>query len=295
MDKNKATRMLETARAQVGSPWEPWNFDDLDLEGFLKVYLWVIYVSGFRNSVVETNFDTIVKKFHNLDLDRIVAMKSIDAQTLPIRHQRKADAFLKGCKLIHAEGWEAFKQRMRKHGRIVLTELPYMGPATNRHLATAIGLEDTEKPDTWMKQCAAACSATVEEMVTFLSREHGLTRQQVDAYLWQYCRDNQSIPQPLEPCDQQPDRASRNHAMKKSASTYPLRLPASLKSAVAEISKEEGTSINQFVVMAVAEKVSAMKMASFFATCASEADIEAALRILHRDGGKPPEPEDRLP
>ena len=40
--------------------------------------------------------------------------------------------------------------------------------------------------------------------------------------------------------------------MKKQTSTYPLRLPASLKSAIAEISKEEGTSINQFVAMAVA-------------------------------------------
>lgn len=287
--------MLETARAHVGSPWEPWNFDDLDLKGFLKVYLWVIYVSGFRNSVVEKDFDIIIEKFHNLDLDRIVAMKSIDAKTLPIRHQRKADAFLKGCKLIHAEGWEAFKQRMLKHGRVVLTELPYMGPATNRHLATAIGLEDTEKPDTWMKQCAAACSATVEEMVTFLSREHGLIRQQVDAYLWQYCRDNQRIPQPLGPRDQQPNRADQNHAMKEPASTYSLRLPASLKSAVAEISKEEGASINQFVVMAVAEKVSAMKTAAFFATHAAEADLEAALRILRGNEGQPPEPEDRLP
>lgn len=194
MDKDKATRMLETARAHVDSPWEPWDFDDLDLEGFLRDYLWVIFVSGFRNSVVGKYFDTIVERFHNLDLDRIAATKSIDAKTLPIRNQRKADAFLKGCRLIHAEGWETFKQRMHEHGRIVLTELPYLGPATSRHLAMAIGLEDTEKPDTWMKQCAAACSATVGEMVTFLSREHGLTRQQVDAFLWQYCRDNQRIP-----------------------------------------------------------------------------------------------------
>ena len=35
--------------------------------------------------------------------------------------------------------------------------------------------------------------------------------------------------------------------MKKQKSTYPLQLPASLKAAVAEISKEDGTSINQFV------------------------------------------------
>ena len=46
--------------------------------------------------------------------------------------------------------------------------------------------------------------------------------------------------------------------MKKQTVAYPLRLPASLKAAVAEISKEDGTSINQFLATAVAEKVSAM-------------------------------------
>ena len=45
--------------------------------------------------------------------------------------------------------------------------------------------------------------------------------------------------------------------MKKLLGLYPLRLPASLKAAVAEISKADGTSINQFVTAAVAEKVSA--------------------------------------
>ena len=83
--------------------------------------------------------------------------------------------------------------------------------------------------------------------------------------------------------------------MKKQTSTYPLRLPASLKAAVAEISKEDGTSINQFVVTAVAEKVSAMKTAEFFAARSAEADLEAARRILRRAGGQPPEPDDRLP
>ena len=83
--------------------------------------------------------------------------------------------------------------------------------------------------------------------------------------------------------------------MKKQTSTYPLRLPASLKEAVAEISKEDGTSINQFVVMAVAEKVSAMRTAEFFAARSAEADLEAARRILRRAGGQPPDPDDRLP
>ena len=73
----------------------------------------------------------------------------------------------------------------------------------------------------------------------------------------------------------------------KQTSTYPLRLPASLKAAVTEISRAEGTSINQFIAMAVAEKVSAMKTAEFFAARSDEADVEAALRILRRDGGAP--------
>ena len=37
--------------------------------------------------------------------------------------------------------------------------------------------------------------------------------------------------------------------------TYPLRLPRSLKRAVERQSKEDRTSINQFVVTAVAEKL----------------------------------------
>ena len=83
--------------------------------------------------------------------------------------------------------------------------------------------------------------------------------------------------------------------MKKQISTFPLRLPASLKAIVAAISHAEGTSINQFVAMAVAEKVSAMKTADFFTQRRADADIEAARRLLRRTGGSPPRPEDRMP
>ena len=79
--------------------------------------------------------------------------------------------------------------------------------------------------------------------------------------------------------------------MKKRLSTFPLRLPTSLKAAVAEISKADGTSINQFVTMAVAEKVCAMKTAEYFTERTSQADIAAARRLLRRDGGQPPHPK----
>lgn len=82
--------------------------------------------------------------------------------------------------------------------------------------------------------------------------------------------------------------------MKRQSSAYPLRLPVSLKNAVAEISREDNTSINQFVVVAIAEKLAAMKTAGFFAERRAKADPGAAIAILAREGGRPPEPEDRL-
>ena len=82
--------------------------------------------------------------------------------------------------------------------------------------------------------------------------------------------------------------------MKTKIGTYPLRLPLSLRKAVEEASRADGTSINQFAVTAIAEKLSALKTAEYFEERASRADIEAARLILRRNGGVEPEPEDRL-
>lgn len=81
---------------------------------------------------------------------------------------------------------------------------------------------------------------------------------------------------------------------RKQPTVYPLRMPSSLKRAVREVSRRDGTSINQFVTTAVAEKLSAMRTAEFFAERRSQADIDAARRLLRRRGGQPPDPSDRL-
>ncbi len=76
---------------------------------------------------------------------------------------------------------------------------------------------------------------------------------------------------------------------------YRLRLPQSLKDAVERISKEDGTSFNQFVATAVAEKVSALQTARFFQDRKARADFKAFDRIMKRRGGKPPRPGDEIP
>ena len=82
--------------------------------------------------------------------------------------------------------------------------------------------------------------------------------------------------------------------MSNKTSTYPLRLPVSLKAALEQLSKQDGININQFVVTAVAEKVSAMNTAAFFEARAAKADRAAFRRILDRDGGEDPRNGDEL-
>jgi uncharacterized protein (DUF1778 family) len=80
------------------------------------------------------------------------------------------------------------------------------------------------------------------------------------------------------------------------STTILLRLPLSLKAAIAELAARDGTSMNQFIVMAAAEKLSAMQTAErFFAERRGKGNPEAATRFLQRDGGEPPRPGDELP
>jgi len=75
-------------------------------------------------------------------------------------------------------------------------------------------------------------------------------------------------------------------------STFPLRLPVSMKAALEKISERDGTSMNQFLVIAVAEKIAAMETERFFAERGERADRKAFRRILNRKGGEPPCPDD---
>lgn len=82
--------------------------------------------------------------------------------------------------------------------------------------------------------------------------------------------------------------------MKTKTNTYPLRLPVSLKSALAKLCKQDGTSMNQFVVMAVAEKISALETAAFFENARGKGDRKLFRKILNRKGGETPRPGDEL-
>jgi hypothetical protein len=81
----------------------------------------------------------------------------------------------------------------------------------------------------------------------------------------------------------------------RTSSNYALRLPISLKRAVEELARKDGTTLNQFIVSAVAEKLAVLKTADYFARRARRADFTGFDRSMRRRGGEAPRPDDELP
>ena len=81
----------------------------------------------------------------------------------------------------------------------------------------------------------------------------------------------------------------------RTTSNYALRLPASLKKEVEKVAADDGTTLNQFIVSAVAEKLSALKTADYFVERAKRADLETFDRLMSRPGGEPPRDGDEVP
>ena len=67
-------------------------------------------------------------------------------------------------------------------------------------------------------------------------------------------------------------------------SNYALRLQKSLKDEAEKVAREEGTTLNQFINVAVAEKLSALRTESYFRERRARANVGDALAILDRAG-----------
>jgi len=76
---------------------------------------------------------------------------------------------------------------------------------------------------------------------------------------------------------------------------YALRLLTSLKAEAEKVAAEEGTTLNQFINVAVAEKLAALRTARYFQERAARADLAVFDQLLARAGEEPQRPGDELP
>ena len=78
-------------------------------------------------------------------------------------------------------------------------------------------------------------------------------------------------------------------------SNVALRLQSSLLAEARRVSETEGVALNQFINVAVAEKLSALRTEEYFRERGQRGNVGKAERLLKRAGrGKPPVPGDEV-
>jgi hypothetical protein len=78
-------------------------------------------------------------------------------------------------------------------------------------------------------------------------------------------------------------------------SNFALRLQPSLLEELRGVAQAEDTTLNQFINVAVAEKLAALRTEAYFRERIAKADVPGALKVLDRLGvGNPPLPGDRI-
>lgn len=78
-------------------------------------------------------------------------------------------------------------------------------------------------------------------------------------------------------------------------SNVALRLQTSILEEARRVSEAEGVALNQFINVAVAEKLSALRTEDYFRERGRRGDVARAKRLLKRAGrGAPPPPGDEI-
>jgi len=80
-----------------------------------------------------------------------------------------------------------------------------------------------------------------------------------------------------------------------SRATYPLKLPNSVKKAAQRLAKEDGVSLNQWISVAVAEKIGVVETAAaFFQKRAGGATGDGLMKFLRKAPSARLDAEDRI-
>jgi thermostable 8-oxoguanine DNA glycosylase len=169
------------------------NFKMLSKEAFFKEYVWCVYVSGFRASIVSKKWKALMRAYRPLfDFNRPVACKIdydevIKEAMIVFANGRKVAAVVETHKTIDGLGlvdWAEFRDD-RLATPELLQRLPFIGKITCYHLARNIGLLDFVKPDVHLVRMAKHWGyADPQTMCEELGEKFDLKPGLVDLVLW---------------------------------------------------------------------------------------------------------------
>jgi len=165
------------------------SLDLLTEDTFLQEYAWVVLASGMREAVVRAKFPSISACFYSW---KSAGQIADDAETCVraalriFRHEPKMRAITFTASLIAREGFPAFKQALEARPLDTLSELPYIGPITQYHLAKNIGV-NVAKPDRHLVRIAHLFGyPSVQDFCGAVSCETGAKAAVVDLVFWRF-------------------------------------------------------------------------------------------------------------
>jgi len=165
------------------------SFDDLTEALFLHEYTWVVFSSGFRESVLRSKFRGLVKAFRGLTGAAEIVRHRRDCQRSALRvfgHHGKVTAVLSVCNLIGSDGFDSFRHQLETGSVEFIDSLPFMGPATSYHLAKNIGL-DVVKPDRHLVRIANASGfESPNDFCESINAVVGDALSVIDIVIWRY-------------------------------------------------------------------------------------------------------------
>ncbi|HEX4334547.1 MAG TPA: hypothetical protein VH062_01465 [Polyangiaceae bacterium] len=169
------------------------SFDDIDERSFLREAAWVVLSSGMRESVIRGLFPAVEAAFGNWRSGSWIVEHAADCKLQAMktfRHVRKVDALVDIAVNVAKRGVEPLLAELRIVGPDALRALPYMGPATSRHLAKNLGI-DIAKPDRHLLRVADATGyASPDSLCEHIGTMVGDTVAVVDLVIWRFATIN---------------------------------------------------------------------------------------------------------
>jgi hypothetical protein len=156
---------------------------------FLREAAWVVLSAGMREAIIRRKFEAVSHAFYywrSASLIRDHAEQCQVAAAVHFGNAAKLRAIATIARRVAESGFDRFKTDLRERPMESLGKLPFMGPATTRHLAKNIGF-DVVKPDRHLMRIAAAAQfSSADELCNVISSIVGDPLSVVDSVLWRY-------------------------------------------------------------------------------------------------------------
>ncbi len=170
--------------------------DSLSETEFLSQAAWVVYNSGFRESVIRRHFDYLSLCFCDWNsAEEIVSAGPvcIDSAMLALGNRKKHEAVFRIAQCVQVAGFRSFWDSALEDPIENLQKLPYIGPITAVHLAKNLGF-DVAKPDRHLVRLQRELGfADVSSMCSHLSSATGDPVRVVDLILWRFMERGANI------------------------------------------------------------------------------------------------------